>query len=67
VVNLQEEGGWVNMDSIELSEETVRKQDCVVLLTDHDCFDYITIAKHAKLIVDTRNKFNVEEPNVFPA
>lgn len=29
--------------------------DCLVVLTDHSCFDYEVIAKSAKLIVDTRN------------
>ena len=29
--------------------------DCLVILTDHSCFDYETIAKNANLIVDTRN------------
>jgi UDP-N-acetyl-D-glucosamine dehydrogenase len=27
----------------------------VLILTDHDAVDYGNIAKHAKLVVDTRN------------
>ena len=36
--------------------------DCLVILTDHSCFDYDKISKSAKLIVDTRNAAkNVKE------
>lgn len=31
--------------------------DCVVLVTDHSCFDYEAIARRASLIYDTRNAF----------
>ena len=35
--------------------ENIGSYDCVVILTNHSCFDYEAIAKEAKLIVDTRN------------
>ena len=36
--------------------------DCLVILTDHSCFDYEAIAKSANLIVDTRNAAkNIED------
>ena len=31
------------------------KADCVVIVTDHKAFDYTTLVRDAKLIVDTRN------------
>lgn len=65
VIDLQEDG-WQTMYNTEISKEKVKGQDCVVLITDHDCFDYITIKEDAKLIVDTRNRFQ-ECPTVFPA
>ena len=30
-------------------------QDCVVIVTDHSAYQYDWIARHAPLIVDTRN------------
>jgi len=38
-------------DPLEASHDA----DCVVIITDHSDFDYETIARKAKLIVDTRN------------
>lgn len=45
------------MVSQELSPEFLKSQDCVLLATDHSDFDYEHIAKHTKLVVDTRNAF----------
>jgi UDP-N-acetyl-D-glucosamine dehydrogenase len=58
---------FVMQNASTCEEERIKAADCVVLLTDHDCFDYITIAKHAQLIVDTRNRFDVNSPKVFQA
>jgi UDP-N-acetyl-D-glucosamine dehydrogenase len=33
----------------------VSDADCVVIVTDHSQVNYRAIAKHAKLVVDTRN------------
>jgi len=41
--------------SVELSEDAVRDADAVVILTAHTPVDYRHIAKHARLIIDTRN------------
>lgn len=38
-----------------LDAPTLQKQDCVVIVTDHSCFDYELIIRHSKLIFDTRN------------
>jgi len=46
------------LQSIELTESVVASYDCVLLATNHDCFDYPMIEKHAKLIVDTRGCFD---------
>ncbi|QDT67218.1 UDP-N-acetyl-D-glucosamine 6-dehydrogenase [Planctomycetes bacterium MalM25] len=42
-------------ESVELTPETLAAQDCVLIATDHTKYDYELIAKHAPLIVDTRN------------
>ena len=40
----------------ELTKENIEKQDAIVITTDHTNVDYDLMAKHAKLIVDTRNR-----------
>ena len=46
------------LQSVELTESAVESYDCVLLATNHDCFDYPMIEKHAQLIVDTRGCFD---------
>ncbi|HEY7635223.1 MAG TPA: nucleotide sugar dehydrogenase [Gemmatimonadales bacterium] len=41
--------------SVTLSQETVSKADCVMIVTDHSAVDYRMIKRNAKLVVDTRN------------
>ncbi|MGB9689254.1 nucleotide sugar dehydrogenase [Thermogutta sp.] len=43
------------MTSSELTPEFLASQDCVLIATDHSCYDYDFIVRHAPLIVDTRN------------
>ncbi len=45
----------LNLESVTLSEHTLRWADCVVILTDHSGVDYDFVARHAKAVVDTRN------------
>jgi UDP-N-acetyl-D-glucosamine dehydrogenase len=42
-------------NSVPLMEKTLRTYDCVVIATDHSCYDYELITKHSSLVVDTRN------------
>ena len=56
--------------SVELDEATLRKQDLVLITTDHSCYDYAGIAAWAGLIFDTRNatkdlKVNREKINLL--
>jgi UDP-N-acetyl-D-glucosamine dehydrogenase len=46
-----------NMDSTELTPETLTAVDCVLLATNHSDYDYQFILDHADLIIDTRNAF----------
>ena len=41
--------------------------DCVVIITDHDAFDYGWIGAHARLVVDTRNAMRVRRGGEKPA
>jgi UDP-N-acetyl-D-glucosamine dehydrogenase len=50
-----------------LNAELLRRQDLVLLATDHDAFDYEQILKHAPLIVDTRGRYLVPAANVVKA
>ncbi len=46
----------VLMDSVRLTEDELAAADCVVILTDHNAVDYDLVARHAGLVVDTRNR-----------
>lgn len=43
------------MSSVILTEDIITEADCIVVITNHSNVDYEYIAKHAKVIVDTRN------------
>ena len=48
----------------------IESYDAVLVVTDHDEVDYAALAKHAKLVVDTRNacrRAGVTSANVVPA
>jgi len=42
------------LTSQELSEEYLASMDCVVIATDHGCYEWEQIASQAKLVFDTR-------------
>jgi UDP-N-acetyl-D-glucosamine dehydrogenase len=44
----------IEMKSVD-SGAVLEEADCVVIVTDHRCFDYKAVVDSAKLIVDTRN------------
>lgn len=49
--------------SVELTVEALKAADCVVIVTDHSCFDWQVIADNAQAIVDCRNALNdIEAP-----
>ena len=43
------------LKSVRLTEEEIARSDCVVIATDHSCFDYEMILNHAQVLVDARN------------
>lgn len=47
--------------------DNIKNFDCIVIVTDHDCFDYSLIQKHAITIIDTRNVYKGKHPNVVRA
>lgn len=56
-----------DMKSVTLSEEVIASYDCVVLLTDHDSFDYDMILKSSNLVVDSRGKYRESVSNLVRA
>ncbi|MDR1604958.1 MAG: nucleotide sugar dehydrogenase [Gracilibacteraceae bacterium] len=50
------------LESRVLTPEALAAADCVLILTDHSAVDYELVARHADLVVDTRNAMkNVRE------
>ena len=45
----------IELTSVPLTEQTIAEHDCVLIVTNHDAIDYELIARHAKLIIDTRH------------
>ncbi|AEB45816.1 MULTISPECIES: nucleotide sugar dehydrogenase [Micromonospora] len=42
--------------TVDLSEREIREADCVVVITDHDVFDYALVERHARYVFDARNR-----------
>jgi UDP-N-acetyl-D-glucosamine dehydrogenase len=53
VADLAHEG--LECERIELTSESLRAADCVVVVTNHAAYDWQFVAENASLIVDTRN------------
>jgi UDP-N-acetyl-D-glucosamine dehydrogenase len=54
--------GLGNVNRVEFSVDEVRGADVVVLLADHDEFDYEMIAREASFVFDTRHRLS--GPNI---
>lgn len=52
----------VNWEDLE-----IKNYDAVVVVTDHSLFDYNKIRQNARLIIDTRNVYKSDHPNVIRA
>jgi UDP-N-acetyl-D-glucosamine dehydrogenase len=52
---------------VELDAYTYNSMDVVVVLVDHDAFDYKCLTDHSHLVVDTRNVCNGLLSHVFKA
>ena len=55
------------MKSVGLTAQTIASYDAVILATQHARFDYDLIKNHAKLIIDSRGKYSMNEKNVVRA
>lgn len=50
-----ENGSVIAIDWVDLSEDELRKSDCVLIITDHSGVDYEMVVEKADCVVDTRN------------
>ncbi len=48
----------VRRTSKRLTASTLKRADCIVVLTNHSPVDYKLVLRHAKVIVDTRNQYS---------
>ncbi len=53
IPDLAHEG--INLKSVDIAGDALKKYDCVVVTTDHTVYDVGAIVENAQLIVDTRN------------
>jgi UDP-N-acetyl-D-glucosamine dehydrogenase len=54
-------------ESVPDVNQAIKSVDCVVIITNHSCYDYVSLLEEARLIVDTRNalgKLSRENPKV---
>ena len=56
-----------DLKSIELTAETIKSYDCIVLATQHDNFNYDLILEHCSLLVDTRGVYQGDHSKVIKA
>jgi UDP-N-acetyl-D-glucosamine dehydrogenase len=65
----REHADFTGMESQPLTPENVAAADAVMIVTDHDGVDYDMVARHAKLVVDTRNSLGriSERANIVKA
>lgn len=47
----------INLMSAKLTQNNIKRNDLVILITDHKRFNYKMIARNTRLILDTRNAF----------
>jgi len=58
------------LESKELTPKYLESLDCTLIVTDHSAFDWKTVVKHSRLVVDTRNAIHAVAPgakNVWKA
>jgi UDP-N-acetyl-D-glucosamine dehydrogenase len=51
----REHSDWVGFKSVDWNEESIRKHDLAVVLTDHSQVNYRQLAEWTSIVVDTRN------------
>jgi UDP-N-acetyl-D-glucosamine dehydrogenase len=55
----------IKLKSVKLNKKKIREFDIIIIVTDHDYFDYKLIKDNAKLIVDTRGVYKIKADNIL--
>jgi UDP-N-acetyl-D-glucosamine dehydrogenase len=50
--------GTTSLQQIELTADEIQQADAVIVVTDHDAFDYDLVRDHARYVLDTRNRLS---------
>jgi UDP-N-acetyl-D-glucosamine dehydrogenase len=54
------------LNSIDITEESLSSMDCIVIATDHSCYDLDEIVRYSKLTFDTRGATKrIDRPNII--
>lgn len=56
-----------DMESIDLTPDTISSYDAILISTDHSSYDFKHILQHAQLIIDTRNAVKEKNHKVVKA
>jgi UDP-N-acetyl-D-glucosamine dehydrogenase len=57
--------GGFDLHAVAVTPASVREYDSVVIVTEHQAFDYQMLVENATLIVDSRNAIRGQHPHVF--
>lgn len=57
----------LKLESVDLTEKKLKESDGVIIATAHSSYDFKWIAKHAPLVVDTRNAIKKKRENIVRA
>jgi len=57
----------IALTSVKFTPEVLGSYDCVVIITNHDVFDYETIKRCSRLIIDTRGVYLESAENIVKA
>ena len=55
------------LSSVDLTPDTLKSYDCIIVGTSHDAVDYEMIASNSTLIVDSRGVYRDNNQNVVNA
>ena len=55
------------LHACDLDKKLLEQQDCVVIITNHDRFDFSEVLREASLIVDSRGVYQEPHPKVMKA
>jgi UDP-N-acetyl-D-glucosamine dehydrogenase len=56
---------YLSMKSIKINPKKIKEFDIVILVTDHDKFNYKILKKYSNLLVDTRGTIKNNYPNII--